>query len=168
MGISSKDLLRRLTPVSRTKAWLSSAPDGGKRAQYAGFHRLRLTFPRPPLSRRRADTGCAGNLCPSGRTIDPKPCDLRVGSARAGSPRRATRATDRSRSSCPRADNAAECQPDCARMLPSELPTPACAGVPQAQCGRGLGETAVSASHPPIAAKEDRRLRLGGRGQTEP
>jgi hypothetical protein len=28
-----------------------------------------------------------------------------------------------------RADNAAECQPDRARMLPSELPNPACAGV---------------------------------------
>jgi len=72
-------------------------------------------------------------------TIHLKPCDLRVGSARAGCPRRATRPTDRSRGSCPRVDNAAECQPDRARMLPSELPNPACAGVPQVQCRRGPG-----------------------------
>src|SRR5208337_3713207 len=71
-------------------------------------------------------------------TIHPKPCDLRVGSARAG-PRRATRARDRSRGSCPRADNAAECQPDRARMLPSELSNRACAGAPQVQCRRGQG-----------------------------
>jgi len=47
-------------------------------------------------------------------------------------------ATDRSRGSCPIAGNAAERQPDRARMLPSELPNPACAGARQVQCRSGL------------------------------
>ena len=64
MRISSKYLLRRLTPVSRTKAWLSSAPDRGKRAQYAGFTRLRLTVTISPFG-AHYKFELAENLCPS-------------------------------------------------------------------------------------------------------
>jgi hypothetical protein len=99
----------------------------------AGIEYIRR--PELPRSAVVGVTGDAGEW----PTIHPKPCDLRVGSALAGCPRRATRVTDRSRGSCPRADNAAEYQPDRARMLPSELPNPACAGVPQVQRRRGLG-----------------------------
>ena len=40
---------------------------------------------------------------------------------------------------------------------------------PDGDCDANFGaRTAVSASHPTVAAKEDRRLPLTGRGQTEP
>src|SRR5579863_5206116 len=63
---------------------------------------------------------------------------LRLRNARACCRRGAAPATDRSRGSCPIAGNAVERQQDRARMLPSELPNPACAGARQVQWRGGL------------------------------